>query len=1028
MRVNKASMEQRWNARARGTGDPQENLSTSGTVRHDSHMPKSGSDPNGNQNPSLPRLDASSLTTTPTQFPRYGTTVKARTGSLVQTGQFTSEKEQEERHYRQPCPENDLASCRVAAANTIASSTFVYLHFTDASMSFFTPCTPDPCGAGFCNSCMVLFTIGTTSEAVTTLCLEAVTVSAGRVHLLWAVWADFTCILELIPCRRGVCWLTAGDKARYRFSYWPDCWVWSLRLTYSDAGSVGRHGGFTGGVVAAPQTSGDELCWLELQLQDAVSQEPSGEAETEKGRESEGHQMLKPYLMRLGADDMRSLSKNVLPSRHTGPALSTALFPNQQHKQYGDYRIMCVFLMYESLRGARSPTLSDTLVLANPVSCSTLQDVVFTMEVSEVAKAVLAPKALANERGGADCPKLAVAIRRTTTTGIFSSCIAIYSLVEGFTGPGGGSLLTDLADANETYNSVTSVTIAATTENPVDALGIKPSLAACKASTQIMIRRYVVALTTCKPTESMKDLPLREAADATIPPRYSGSSTAQPEPEGKAAEDYRENKAHRTTQAKRNIILCTWQKCESGETVRPSTIQCYDSLSTLFLPKEPSPVVHIARLSTSRAKTVYCTVLWPVLRGTGDDVSMKLSPRQVRQVMKSDHGRWSSHLAGHGQSLRHRWQDGAQSCHCSELIYFLPDFALNPPEFIFPQPMAQLAEVAMRLASARSLATLTEASRSKSHNPPQDSPPLSSLLPVIQPIIPSLNHQLKSRHYPPTLVSSITTPDMYTTHDAPATISVQLFSQLLSRQLLSALQARLLKPTAANPVCCSKPQDATGITVKGWELARFARDIEVRHGPYDWLSALLVYRVGRVGLLVSSKLGTINRTLSRGGHNTFLLVGRGVLLLAGWLDWVLGWWTAIGSGCVAMVPYQVLLNTPTCNMRPHLAFLIRPWQVVNRMQNGLRYTQCSLRLALASGGQGCGYLMSLSCIVLSYQKGHYRDHYLKEFWVLTLEGRLVRQTSAETSGWRCLPGSAELQTEDGGGQRSVEILVMSSST
>ncbi|KAJ8866343.1 hypothetical protein PR048_032186 [Dryococelus australis] len=42
-------MEQRLNARAGETGDPRENPLTSGIVRHDSHMPKSGSNPGGNR-------------------------------------------------------------------------------------------------------------------------------------------------------------------------------------------------------------------------------------------------------------------------------------------------------------------------------------------------------------------------------------------------------------------------------------------------------------------------------------------------------------------------------------------------------------------------------------------------------------------------------------------------------------------------------------------------------------------------------------------------------------------------------------------------------------------------------------------------------------------------------------------------------------------------------------------------------------------------------------------------------------------
>ncbi|KAJ8895716.1 hypothetical protein PR048_001053 [Dryococelus australis] len=95
-----------------------------------------------------------------------------------------------------------------------------------------------------------------------------------------------------------------------------------------------------------------------------------------------------------------------------------------------------------------------------------------------------------------------------------------------------------------------------------------------------------------------------------------------------------------------------------------------------------------------------------------DDVSIKLALRRARQVKKSDHGRWSSRLTGYGQSLRRRWHDGTQSRHCSELIYFVPDLALNPPECVFSTTTARLAEVALRLASARSLATLTEASRS----------------------------------------------------------------------------------------------------------------------------------------------------------------------------------------------------------------------------------------------------------------------------------------------------------------------------
>ncbi|KAJ8871691.1 hypothetical protein PR048_028018 [Dryococelus australis] len=124
-----------------------------------------------------------------------------------------------------------------------------------------------------------------------------------------------------------------------------------------------------------------------------------------------------------------------------------------------------------------------------------------------------------------------------------------------------------------------------------------------------------------------------------------------------------------------------------------------------------------------------------------DDVSMKLSQRRARQVMKSDHRRWSSRLAGHGQRLHRRWQDGARSRHCSELICSLPDLALNPPEFVcWPRSLC--------LASARSFAILAEASLSTRLSLRAD--PVDELLRVMDCNIHFLNcvHRLVLHLYP----------------------------------------------------------------------------------------------------------------------------------------------------------------------------------------------------------------------------------------------------------------------------------------
>ncbi|KAJ8884002.1 hypothetical protein PR048_015858, partial [Dryococelus australis] len=63
-------IEQHRNARARETGDPRENPSTSGIARHDSHVLKSGAAPPGIE-PSSPRWEAGSLTTSSTAAPCY---------------------------------------------------------------------------------------------------------------------------------------------------------------------------------------------------------------------------------------------------------------------------------------------------------------------------------------------------------------------------------------------------------------------------------------------------------------------------------------------------------------------------------------------------------------------------------------------------------------------------------------------------------------------------------------------------------------------------------------------------------------------------------------------------------------------------------------------------------------------------------------------------------------------------------------------------------------------------------------------